>query len=312
MIQLAPLSGGIFLGWSLGANNGANVFGTAVASRIVSFQRAALLCGAAIILGALLQGQAGIDTYSRLFPGDSMKLLLITSAVAAITMTGMTLLHLPVSTSQAIVGAICGIGLATESMQWHLLTRIVICWLVTPVGAIGIAWLIYVLLGAFFKHIPMSMLTRDKIIWSGLIIVGTYGAYALGANNVANATGIFSGRIAHLTDRHLTLVGGLAIALGVATFSKRIMHAVGSGIMPLDGFTSLVAVLAMSITVHIFAMIGVPVSSSQAIVGAIIGIGINKGIWAVKLKPLRNIAIGWLMTPIISLILAAAAYAVFV
>ncbi|MCP4712227.1 MAG: inorganic phosphate transporter, partial [Planctomycetes bacterium] len=104
----------------------------------------------------------------------------------------------------------------------------------------------------------------------------------------------------------------VAIALGVITYSKRIMLAVGSGIMPLDAFSALVAVSAMSITVHVFAMVGVPVSTSQAIVGAIIGIGLMRGGRSIHFKVLRNIGLGWLMTPVVALVLAAAGYAIFV
>ena len=85
---------------------------------------------------------------------------------------------------------------------------------------------------------------------------------------------------------------------------------VGSGIMPLDAFTAFTAVASMAVTVHIFAVIGVPVSTSQAIVGSIIGIGLIRGTHAIKFGVLRNIMIGWLLTPVISLILAAAGYAI--
>ena len=100
--------------------------------------------------------------------------------------------------------------------------------------------------------------------------------------------------------------------------------AVGSGIMPLDAFTAFTAVASMVVTVHIFAIIGVPVSTSQAIVGSIIGIGLIRGTQAIKITShrqsrwikilftaLRNIMTGWLLTPVIALILAAAGYAVF-
>ena len=196
-------------------------------------------------------------------------------------------------------------------MNWTGLQKVLICWIATPLGAMIVACVVYVVLAAIIRYLPMSMLTRDKILWSGLLLVGTYGAYALGANNVANATGIFAGHIPGVTDQHLALLGGCAIAAGALTFSKRIMLAVGSGIMPLDAFTAFVAVGAMSITVHVFAFIGVPVSTSQAIVGAIIGIGVMRGVHAIRFKVLRNIACGWLFTPIVALILAAAGYAVF-
>ncbi|HDY65679.1 MAG TPA: inorganic phosphate transporter [Phycisphaerae bacterium] len=309
MLPLAPLAGGAYLGWSLGANDAANVFGTAVASRIISFRKACILCSLGIILGAILEGQAGIHTLSGLTE-QGRRTILIVSVAAGFSVTLMTILRLPISASQAIVGAITGIGLATNNMQWGALTKVVTCWIATPIGAMLIACVIYKLLGAILQHVPMSMLTRDKILWAGLLVVGTYGSYALGANNVANATGIFSGQITGVSDHQLALLGGIAIAAGVMTYSRRVMIAVGSGIMPMDAFTAFVAVFSMAVTVHIFAIIGVPVSTSQAIVGSIIGIGVLRGIHAIKFRLLRNICAGWVLTPVMALILSAAGYAI--
>lgn len=305
-----PLTGGLYLGWALGANDAANVFGTAVASRIITFRKAAILCSIFVILGAVLQGEGGIHTLSGLSTQTHMSLLVV-SVAAAITVTLMTFMRLPISTSQAIIGAIAGVGLATDSMQWHGLIKIVTCWVATPIGALIIAYIFYKLLGAFIKYVPMSILTRDKILWSGLIIVGIYGSYALGANNVANATGIFSGQFKGVTDSQLTLYGGISIAVGVLTYSKRVMMAVGSGVMPLNAFTALVTVSSMAVTVHIFAVIGVPVSTSQAIIGSIMGIGLIRGVHSIKFKTLRNIGFGWLLTPLIALILSSSGYAIF-
>lgn len=307
---LTPIGGGLFLGWTLGANNSANVFGTAVASRIISFRQACILCGIAVIFGAFLQGAAGIHTLSGLTE-QTISTAVIVTVCAALTGTLMTYLSIPISTSQAVVGAILGISLATDNADYSGLTKIVLCWLGTPLGSIVISCVLYKLLEWFFRIVPMSMLTRDKILWSGLLIAGTYGAYALGANNVTNSTGVFSGLIEGVDDRMLAGIGGVAIAAGAITFSKRIMLAVGGGIMPMDAFCALIAVLSMSITVHVFAIIGAPVSTSQGIVGAIIGIGFLRGVQAIDFKIIRKIALGWVMTPILSLILAAAAYAIF-
>ena len=307
---LGPLAGGAFLGWVLGANNAANCFGTAVASRIITHRKACLLCGFAVILGALLQGQAGLRTLSGLAE-QTLATILITTVSAAVTGSVMTFLRIPISTSQAIVGAIVGIGLATGEVHWRGLEKVVVCWLVTPVGAMLIACLAYWCLNLLLTRIPMSILTRDKVLWSGLVVVGVYASYALGANNVAIATGVFSGNLPGVTDFHLVLLGSVAIAMGVLTFSRRVMFAVGAGIMPLDAFTALVAVAAMAITVHVFAFVGVPVSTSQGIVGAIMGIGLVRGGHAIHFEVLKSIAFGWLMTPIVALLLAAAGYAIY-
>ena len=310
LFGLGPLGGGLFLGWTLGANNAANVFGTAVATRIISFRNAAILCGVMVIVGAVLQGEEGIKTLSGLTE-QSIGTAVVVSVTAAITGAIMTYLCIPISTSQSVVGAIVGIGLVTGHTAYGQLTKVVLCWIGTPTGAMIIAMVVYKVLGWIIHSVPMSMLKRDKILWGGLVVVGIYGSYALGANNVTNSIGIFSGLIEGLSDRYLAAIGGMAIALGVLTYSRRVVMAVGSEIMPLDAFSAFVAVLAMSITVHVFAFVGVPVSTSQGIVGAIIGIGFIRGVHSVRFRTLRNIGLGWFLTPVVSLILAAAGYAIF-
>lgn len=304
------LLGGIYLGWALGSNDAANVFGTAVASRIITFRRAALICAAAVIIGAVLQGERGIDTLSEL-TSQTTTTVVIVSVSAAIVVTLMTFLGLPISTSQAVVGAIAGVGLATNNMDWAALVKVVVSWVSTPIGAMLLAIVFSRLLSLFFRHVRLGILTRDNLLFSGLVVVGIYGSYALGANNVANVTGVFSGQIPGLSDTHLAAIGGTAIALGVLTFSRRVMMSVGSSLVTLNAQTAFIAVLSMAVTVHIFALIGVPVSTSQGIVGGVIGVGLMHGVHTVRLRMLRNIAVGWLMTPVLALVLSAAGFALF-
>jgi PiT family inorganic phosphate transporter len=307
---LSPLIGGIYLGWALGANDAGNVFGTAVGARVLRFSTAAVLCAAAVIVGAGLQGEAGIRTLSGLSE-QTVRTLVIATISAASTVTVMTVLRLPISTSQAMVGAIAGIGLATRTLDTGALGKVVICWVSTPIGAMIFSVVIYRLLRVVIRSIPMSILTRDRLLWIGLIVVGTYGSYALGANNVANATGIFSGLIPGLSDTRLALLGGASIALGVVTYSRRVMFSVGTRLMTLDAYTALVAVASMALTTHVFAVVGVPVSTSQAIIGAILGIGLVQRFPSFEFKVLRNFAAAWVLTPAVSLVLSAAGFAVF-
>lgn len=306
----APLGAGIFLGWALGANDAANVFGTAVGARIISFWHAAWLCAAGVVLGAVLQGAEGIETLSGITQ-QTIDTAVVVSVAAALTVTFMTVQGLPISTSQAVVGAILGIGLATGNTEWAPLLKVVACWLGTPIGAMLIAIAAYKITSWLSRRIPVSMFTRDKLLWIGLLCTGVYGSYALGANNVTNTTGIFSGLLPGVSDSMLALIGGLAIAGGVLTFSRRVMIQLGSGVMRMDAFTGFIAVFSMSLTVHVFAFIGAPVSTSQGIVGAILGIGAVRGAQILHFNALREIATGWLMSPIIALVLSAAGHAIF-
>jgi len=130
-------------------------------------------------------------------------------------------------------------------------------------------------------------------------VAGCYGAYSLGANNVANVTGIYVGS-ALLSCQMAAFIGGISIASGALTYGKKVMLTVGKGIAPLDPFTALVTVLAEALTLHLFTQIGVPVSSSQAVVGAVVGVGIVGGIRMINPKMLVKIAVGWLMPPFVA------------
>ncbi len=339
-IKLFQYFGGIFLGWGLGANDSANVFGMAVGSHMVSWRKAAVLTASFVILGAILQGRAGIETLAHdlgtqkapeskvhseeaAFPhkdADASEVnttdlhkqrmfrnAMIMSLSAAFTVAIMTFLRLPVSTSQAVVGAIIGVNLLKGSVQWGGLLKVVLCWIGTPIGGIIFTFIFYY----FFKWIidkwRPSVIVYDRVMTILLIVTGCYGAYALGANNVANVSAVF------VSSGQLTVVqaewfGAIAIAIGIITYSKPVMMTVGSDIVKLDAFMAFITVLALSVTVWIYALIGVPVSTTQAVVGAVLGFGIIKGAHTINYKTLLRISMGWISTPIIGGAFAAAAY----
>ena len=295
---MLSLLGGVFLGWSLGANDASNVFGSAVASRMLKFWTAAILAAGFVLIGALLQGQAGIETLRGLTQFTPEQAV-VSSVAAATTVTIMTILGLPVSTSQAVVGAILGIGILNQQINLEGLGKVVSCWLGTPVGAVVIAVIVYKVLAAFYNKLKINLIQSDILIRLLMIVAGSYGAYALGANNVANVTAVFVGA-GHLSVFSAALIGGLSIALGILTLSKRVMETVGKKLVKLDPFSALVVLLAQSITVHIYTFIGVPVSTSQAVIGAVLGVGIVKGISTVDGRTLVNIIIAWILTPAIA------------
>lgn len=303
---MLSLLGGIFLGWSLGANDASNAFGSAVSSRMVKFWTAAILASIFVILGALLEGRAGIETLQGLTE-MTLKMAVVSSVAAAVTVTIMTVLGLPVSTSQAVVGAIFGIGLVNKQLNIAGLGKVVACWFGTPVGGLLIAIVLYRLLAVFYNRSKIDLFDSDILLRLSLIVAGSYAAYALGANNVANVTAVFVAA-GQLTVFTAALLGGLSIALGILTFSRRVMETVGTKLVQLDPFSALVVVLAEGLTVHFYTLVGVPVSTSQAVVGAILGVGIVKGVNTVSRRTLTNISIGWFLTPAVACFIALALY----
>jgi PiT family inorganic phosphate transporter len=223
----------------------------------------------------------------------------VSSLAAAIAVTMMTILRLPVSTSQAVVGSIVGVGIMQKHATLAGLDKIIICWIGTPIGGCVFSIILYVTLARIINRFRPSWAGSDFLLRAGLIIAGCYGAYALGANNVANVTAVFYGA-GFLSIQTAALIGGVSIALGILTFSKGVMKMVGKGIVRLDGYSALIVVLSNAVTVHMYAVIGVPVSTSQAVVGAVLGIGLLKRAEALKKRAILGVFSGWIATPLIA------------
>jgi PiT family inorganic phosphate transporter len=219
----------------------------------------------------------------------------------------MTLFGLPVSTSQAAVGAILGIGFFNQEVNIAGLGKVVACWFGTPTGAVLVSLVLYKALALVYNRLRISLIQADMLLRAALVAAGSYAAYALGANNVANVTAVFVGA-GTLTVFMAALIGGLSIAFGVLTYSRGVMETVGRKLVRLDPFSALVVVLAEGVTVHFYTVLGVPVSTSQAVIGAVLGIGIIKGAQTIKRKTLYGIFSGWFLTPPVACFIAMCIY----
>jgi len=287
---------GIFLGWTLGSNDSANIFGTGVAAKIIRYRTAIILISIFVILGSVLEGEkcfATIGNLTNLTPESAF----LAALAAGITMFIVTYLSLPCSTSQAIIGAVLGAAMVSGIPDFSKLYKIVACWILAPISAAIISFALYYFIGFFFQRYFVSPQKRSSFIFWGLVFAGCFGAYALGSNNVANVTGIYVGS-GLLTPFEATFIGGLSIASGVLTYSRKVMTTVGKKITYMDEYSAFIAELSEAITVEIFTQVGVPVSTSQAIVGGVVGVGLVKGARTVNKRTLMEIMIGWVSTPI--------------
>jgi inorganic phosphate transporter, PiT family len=324
------ITSGLFLGWSLGANDAANIFGSAVGSRMVTFRKAAIIASIFVILGAVLQGSGTSETLGKLGAVNAIGGSFTVALAAAITVYSMTKSSLPVSTTQAIVGAIIGWNLYTgNSTDAQTLTQIVTTWISGPILGATFAVLLYILLKKFKRSAKIHMIRFESYIRNGLIIAGAFGAFSLGANNIANVMGVFVpsillpdldlGLFSLSSGQQLFLLGGIAIALGIITYSKRVMETVGSGIFELSSEAALVVVISQALVLFLFSSVAlanlltsvglpalpmVPVSSSQVVIGSILGIGLYKGARNMNYKMLGGIALGWIATPVIAGVIA--------
>jgi PiT family inorganic phosphate transporter len=325
------LSSGLFLGWSLGANDAANVFGTAVATRMVRFRAAAIVTGLFVVVGAVLAGGGTTATLGHLGAVNALGGSFMVALAAALAVMWMTRSGLPVSVSQAIIGGIVGWNIFTGTRtDVSSLVKIVSSWVACPILAAGIAALLYLAARALVNRVSIHLLELDALMRYLLIAAGAFGAFALGANNIANVMGVFVpafpartfplfGTVHVSVAEVLFFVGGLAIAVGVFTYSQRVMQTVGKSLFKLNPVTALVVVLAESLVLFLFASEAleswlvarglpsiplVPVSSSQAVIGAVMGIALVRRGRGVKFGVLGRVAGGWVTTPVIAAVVA--------
>jgi PiT family inorganic phosphate transporter len=289
----------ILMGWALGANDAAHVFGLAVGVRAVRYFVAGLLTGAFALLGAYLSGAAGMATYGSL-ASHEFATAVCTSLAAGLTVTIMTWRRLPVSTTQAIVGAIIGVALfAGRPVHWAVLGKVIPSWIASPIGTLALTYLLHRYLSPILERRFSSLILYDRALRLGLILIGIWGAYALGANNLANVTGVYVGA-GILSEPLAALIGGGSIALGALTYSRPVMETVGERLAPLGTLPALLGMASQAAILQIFAAVGVPVSSSQAVVGAVVGIGLVKGVKTVNWREVSAIALGWVLTPVMA------------
>ncbi len=217
--------------------------------------------------------------------------------------------------------------------DFSILIKIVFTWIACPLLGAVFALVLYQLAVIVFKRFPIHLLSIDFYTRWGLIIAGALGSYMLGANNIGNVVGIFllsspfkdlqiGNRWVFSSREQLFLLGGIAIALGVYTDSRRVMLTVGNNLMKLNPLAALVVVIAHSLVLFLFSSHDlanllhahnlpviplIPVSSSQAVIGAVIGIAFTKGIKGIRQVHwpiLGEIILGWLFTPFLGTILS--------
>lgn len=320
------LSSGLFLGWSLGANDAANIFGTAVGTKMVRFKTAATIASVFIAIGAVYAGGGTSGTLGELGSVNAIAGSFMTALSAAITVYWMVSSGLPVSTTQAIVGAIIGWNFYSgKPTDISIVSKIVSTWIVCPALSAAFAVTIYFIVKFLLKHCRIHLIRLDFYTRVGLILTGAFGAYALGANNIANVMGAFVdsnpfsaitiGKITISGVQVLFLLGAVAISVGVFTYSHKVMKTIGNDLMSMSPQIAWIVVFSQSLVLFIFSSQGlhnfllnnglpaiplVPVSCSQAVIGAVFGIGLAKGGQDIKWGTLGHIAAGWVTTPVIA------------
>lgn len=148
--------------------------------------------------------------------------------------------------------------------------------------------------------------TVEKIFVYLQILSAAFVAFAHGANDVANAVGPLAAVISVLQTGALTAkssvplwvlgLGGVGIIIGLATWGWRVMITIGKKITELTPSRGFAAEFATAITIVLASKLGLPVSTTHTLVGGVLGVGFARGIKALNLRVITNIAISWIIT----------------
>jgi len=301
------------LAWSIGANDMANSTSVLVGSGTLKFRQAFILFLIFQLLGALLQGYMVMKTLGKGIVSNIEIIGAISaSASAFLWITIATLIGAPISTTHSITGAVVGVGLSymlfgfQETMiNYQRIRDIIISWMISPIASMVLAIPMY--------RATKSLGTSNNSRAYKLLLLGfaAFAAYSFGANDVANATGVYItvtsssfGIPDEESMRFLALLASVFIALGGLTIGYKVVTTLAYKVTRLDLNMALAAGFANALTVWVFTTIpyilfgyGLPISTTYVAAGSIIGVGVAKSGWrGVNLKTVIFIVTSWLLT----------------
>jgi len=179
----------------------------------------------------------------------------------------------------------------------------------------ALSGMIVALIGAFFiskikgdkkKDKEFHFYTVERVFAVLMVITASGLAFAHGSNDVANAVGPVAAIVstAHTgivtaeagMQTWILLLGGVGIVIGLGTFGIHVIRTVGQKITHLTPSRGFAAELAASTTIVVASGTGMPISTTQTLVGAVLGVGMARGISAIDLKVVRNIFASWVIT----------------
>jgi PiT family inorganic phosphate transporter len=272
----------IFVGLNIGGSSTGVAFGPAVGSGSLSKLPAAGLMTGFALLGGWTVGRNVVETMGgRIVPQAEFTLA---ASVTVLFFVGLALLvsnlfGVPASTSMTAVGAIAGLGIATETIRWGVMGRIVSWWIVAPVIAFWVSAVVgryvYPHLAARFSREDSDTPDRTTRELVGVVLVvaiGCYMAFSAGASNVANAIAPLYGNGVLGMDEGILLAAG-AIGFGAFTIARRTLDTVGNDLTDLPILAALIVEVISATIITGLSLAGIPASLAVSVTMSIVGLG---------------------------------------
>ena len=289
----------VFVGINIGGSSTGVAFGPSVGSKLVSKPGAAALMTFFAFIGGWTVGRNVIETMGgKIVPASQFS---PTASVIILFFIGLSLLisnlsGVPASTSMTAVGAIAGLGLATNTLNWEVMGKILSWWLVAPAvaflsgGVVG--RYIYVHLDELFKIdqsegklIEFSLSKKPVSLGEGtsikelfgsilVIAIACYMAFSAGASNVANAVApLISSNSMPITTNAGIILAVAAMSLGGFTIARKTLDTVGDGLTEMPLMAALVVSTISASIISVLSHMGIPASLAISATMCITGLG---------------------------------------
>ncbi len=280
--------------WTIGSHYTGACMGMPYALGAVRARTALGLMAPLALVGAATASSKVAATVGRhLVTTSPTRLAWLVVIAAAVAVTALyNRLRVPTSTIQILVGAVVGAAVgASHGVHWRTIGALVVVWAAAPPAAAVIG----------FAGGKLLRVRRDP--GRTLVAVGCLASFAMGANDVANASGSLVG--ARVLGAHAAgLLCGCGLAAGVLITGRPLLDRVAFDIVQVDRVTATAAQFVQALVILAAVSFGYFTSMNQALVGAMAGAGLARGRHTVHVSTLVGILRGWLIGPPTSFALA--------
>lgn len=323
---LLPFLLALFLAINMGGSGTAPSFSAAYGANLIPKSLIPGLFGIMVFAGAIVAGKGVALTVGKgILPAESMTIT-ITSIVllsVALSLLLANLLGIPQSTSQSTIFSLSGVALYFNVLQTErLFFEIIPTWFILPLLSFFITYLLGKYAYPFFvKHGKLSLHnSRATPFLQVLVIISSlYVSFAIGANNVANASGPVASMVMNelgiSPDEHnfviimvlSTLVIAPAFGIGSSFFGHKVVHSTGKGVVQIGLLSATsISFITASLLLAVSLIRGIPASLVQLNMGAILAIGCIKTGWkgVFMRTSVHKFWVVWVVAPILAFLMS--------
>lgn len=295
MVDYIPILACVLMAVGMGSNDTSNAIGICIGCGIIKLKRAILFFGVFVLIGISLQGERVMKTVGKGIVEVDIIILSVSCIVSAALIIASNWKKIPLSVLQVLIGSLAGAGAGSGVLvHYDTLGKILLSWAVSPFVALIFANLLYRGMERALSRYPVfsiERILRGLLLGSSILI-----AYNTGANSLATILG--PAVHAEVLGRYEAFaIGSLFVFLGAYLLSYRVVDTVGKGITALDPFSGFAAQFGAGACVLLFTILGMPISTTYCIIGAISGVGLVKGMGTVKKELLFKILRNWILGP---------------